>query len=161
MTILFLDYDGVLHPNEVYLYSGPRLELRADGHTLFEHGELLCTLLAPHPQVRIVLSTSWVSALRCFNDAKNYLPPALQARVIGSTWHSTQDRYRWDAMTRYEQIMGYVLRHRLPNWLALDDDNAGWPRNQRHRLVHTDEWGGLGDVPAQADLSAKLEILSP
>jgi hypothetical protein len=159
MAVLFLDYDGVLHPNEVYLQTGRSIELRADGHALFEHGELLSTLLAPHLHIRIVLSTSWVAALRSFNEAKGYLPKVLQERVIGSTWHSGEDRYRWDAMTRYEQVMSYVLRHRLPNWIAIDDDAAGWPEDKRHHLVHTDAWGGLGDAPAQADLIAKLNGL--
>ncbi len=127
MTVLFLDFDGVLHPDEVYLQRGKPV-LRCDGYSLFEHADR----------------------------------QALQERVIGATWHSKGafgGHYTWGAWsqtTRYEQIMTYVLRHRLANWIAIDNDDHGWPDDKRHHLVHTDDWGGLGDVSAQADLIGKL-----
>lgn len=159
MTVLFLDYDGVLHPNDVYMQKGRGIELRAHGHNLFEHVETLAGVLEPHPYIRIVLSTSWVAALRSFSKTKCYLPEALQQRVTGSTWHSGVDRYEWDAMARYDQIASYVMRHRLTDWLAVDDDDAGWPHSERHHLVHTDSRYGLGDVSALADLTMKLGLL--
>ncbi|MHB8914866.1 MAG: HAD domain-containing protein [Thiobacillus sp.] len=170
MATLFLDFDGVLHPNEAYLRTGG-VVLLADGHALFEYADRLCEILAPYPTLRVVLSTSWVAALRSFKKAKGYLPPALQAQVVGatwhsgagrvagSTWHSSADRYEWNLLTRFEQIQRYVARHRLPDWLALDDDDIGWPDDQRHRLVCTHEWHGLGDEFAQSDLRAKLAVL--
>lgn len=168
-NILFLDFDGVLHPGDVYHTQGSGIVLRADGHNLFEHADLLVELLAPYPDVRIVLSTSWVAALRSYSRARDCLPQALQKRVFSATWHSSFghnsawgggfDRFSWNALTRYEQIRMYVRRHGLVNWLALDDDDAGWPDDQRHRLVCTDKWGGLGDVSAQDDLREKLAAL--
>lgn len=161
MTVLFLDFDGVLHPDEVYLQRGKPV-LRCDGYSLFEHADRLAEILEPYPHVRIVLSTSWVSVFRDFDKAKGFLPQALQERVIGATWHSKGafgGHYTWGAWsqtTRYEQIMTYVLRHRLANWIAIDNDDHGWPDDKRHHLVHTDDWGGLGDVSAQADLIGKL-----
>lgn len=171
--ILFLDFDGVLHPSEVYHTRGSGIILRADGHNLFEHADLLVELLSPYPDVQIVLSTSWVAALRSYDRAKKYLPQALQERVFSATWHSSYghhsagwgwgsefDRFSWNALTRHEQIRRYVRRHELVNWLEIDDDDAGWPDDQRHLLVCTNELGGLGDKSAQADLVAKLEGLS-
>ncbi|WP_240189644.1 HAD domain-containing protein [Azonexus hydrophilus] len=83
--ILFLDFDGVLHPDAVYFVRG-RPTLRAKGE-LFMWAGALVDLLTEHPDVRIVLSTSWVRALR-FNRARSYLPAELRRCVIGATWHS-------------------------------------------------------------------------
>ncbi len=158
MTILFLDFDGVLHPNEAYRHSKRRIVLHADGHNLFEHAEQLAGILAPHPRVKIVLSTSWVPTLS-FVKAKGYLPAALRTRIFGSTWHSAMDKQWWNSLSRYQEINAYVKRHRLSDWIAVDDDDIGWPEEQRHHLVHTDEWGGLGDRAPQEKLSKWLESL--
>jgi len=157
MTILFLDFDGVLHPSEVYKYHGRGIVLEAGPeHQLFEHADLLATLLEPFPEVNIVLSTSWCSSLRRFDEVKARLPKALQARVAGSTWHSAKEQYRWGSLTRYEQIAEYVSRHQIINWLAIDDDDERWPESGRDSLVHTDHWLGIGVVSTQQELQAKL-----
>ena len=154
--IVFLDFDGVLHPNEVFLYPKRGIVLECDGHALFEHADVLLQILEPHPQVKIVLSTSWVVALG-FNRAKGRLPKGLQNRVIGATYHTAQgERSVWWAMTRHEQIARYVRRHNLVNWVAIDDDDHGWPEDQRYHLVHTDEWAGLGQLAAQSSLAEKI-----
>ena len=82
--ILFLDFDGVLHPDAVYLERG-RPVLRADGE-LFMWSRYLVDVLASAPQIRIVLSTSWARELR-FNRARDYLTAELRPMVIGATWH--------------------------------------------------------------------------
>lgn len=157
MTILFLDFDGVLHPSEVYVYHGKGIVLKAGPeHHLFEHAELLATLLEPFPEVHIVLSTSWCSTLRSFDRVKEHLPQALQQRVIGSTWHSAKEHYRWLSLTRYEQIDEYVSRHYIDNWLAIDDDGDSWPDSKRHTLIHTDAWQCLGKLESQQELQAIL-----
>jgi len=160
MTILFLDFDGVLHPNEVYIerFKGERrIVLKVDGHNLFEHAEWLAAQLA-QPEfrhVRVVLSTSWVWALS-FDEAKAYLPQSLQERIKSATWHSGRNRYEWHAMTRFDQIHSYVKRHNLNDWVAVDDNADGWQEEYRANLVHTDEWRGLGDLAAQQLLLEKL-----
>jgi hypothetical protein len=87
--ILFLDYDGVLHPDAVYRTS-QGIVLRREGLRLFEWAPLLEAALAPYPEVRIVLSTSRVRVVD-FDHSRRRLPPRLQARVIGATWHSQMD----------------------------------------------------------------------
>lgn len=89
--IVFLDYDGVLHPDAAYLVKG-RPELRAAG-TLFMWAPILEEALAPYPDAKIVLSTSWVPVLKSFSRARAFLPAMLQARVIGATWHSAMVRH--------------------------------------------------------------------
>lgn len=160
--ILFLDYDGVLHPGEVFLERGKPV-LRCEGHTLFEHAGHLAGILAQQDHVRIVLSTSWVSVFRDFDKVKGFLPQVLQDRVIGATWHSkgilsgSRTWSGWSETTRYEQIAGYVMRHRLVDWIAIDDDDYGWPQNKRCHLVHTDAHSGLGDDAVLNEIKDKLE----
>lgn len=165
--ILFLDYDGVLHPDAAYLVNG-RPQLRADG-SLFMWAPILAKAIHPYPDVQIVLSTSWVRVLKSFSRTRAYLPAALQARVIGATWHSAMARHaesahRVDAswfqeLSRYAQIARYVSRagHKAEHWLAIDDDSEGWPVELRDHLIETNGALGLASASAWSDLSRRLQ----
>ena len=161
--ILFLDYDGVLHPDAAYLVRG-RPELRADGELFMWAGHLV-DVLASAPQIRIVLSTSWARELR-FARARDYLPAELRQRVIGATWHSgmsTDDEHRplgrdtwWDTATRHQQIRRYVDRAGLTDWIAVDDQPEGWAESDRDKLVATDSNRGLSAPSARVRLAAAV-----
>lgn len=153
---LFLDFDGVLHPDAVYR-EGRRIVLRADGVALFEWVGVFEDLIAPYPSLQVVLSTSWVQVLG-FDVAYSHLPGLIQERVVGATWYQTAPR-RWNRLSRYEQIRHTVERHHYSRWLAVDDDGAGWADEHRPNLVHTDPLLGLGARAAQQDLREKLEWL--
>lgn len=158
--ILFLDYDGVLHPDAVYLRLNGEIELRAPGE-LFMWSPWLIEALADHQDIRIVLSTSWARNLG-FHAARKALPVELRPRVIGATWHSCMgkgwpDYIPWDDQTRFEQIAAYLSRLPEPSpWLAIDDDPEGWPDKLRERLVLTDPMRGLSAPEALAELNEKL-----
>ena len=144
--LLYLDYDGVLHHEDVWrhpkkgVYFGPL----GQGHEFFEHAERLVGVLAPYPRVQVVLSTSWVRMLG-FERAKRQLPTALQARVIGATHHSGMPQEAFVVMSRGEQVLGDVRRRRPSAWLALHDDSEG-PSAYQRGLVQTDPaMGLLGD----------------
>lgn len=53
MQLLYLDFDGVLHPSAVYRSPGGAIFLEQyyvdDGHRLFEHADLLAELLVLVP----------------------------------------------------------------------------------------------------------------
>lgn len=168
--ILFLDFDGVLHPAEVYRLKNKGIVLQAEG-ALFMHAPVLegiLDYLDPHAQVRIVLSTSWVRVLGYSRTLKR-LPSGLRSRVIGATWHSEMKRNAvhlpywpsdgdpFNSLTRWQQIEWYVTRHQVGHWLAIDDDDYGWPQRMKHRLVHTFGDDGLGSHKAQEDLHQKLK----
>lgn len=160
LRLLFLDYDGVLHPDAVYLTSRG-VELRAAGE-LFMWAPLLVEALAPHQDVQIVLSTSWARNLG-FHRARSVLPAELQPRVIGATWHSAMgkgwpDFIPWDAQTRHEQIQAYLSRLSTPaSWIAIDDDDRGWADADRDRLILTDPNQGLSAPETLGQLAQKLE----
>jgi len=111
--ILFLDFDGVLHPDAVYLRLNGKIELRAAGE-LFMWAPQLIEALTTHQDIRIVLSTSWARNLG-YQKARKVLPAELGLRVIGATWHSAMSRgwpdfIPWDNQTRYEQIAAWLAR---------------------------------------------------
>ena len=135
MMIIYLDYDGVLHADCAYRTKHGIL-LKGAG-TLFQHASTLATVLEPHPDIQIVLSTSWVRELS-FDRAKKHLPSSLQERVIGATYHSAFESRNspwfevdagipWTSLTRYQQIARHVARHGVSDWLSIDNDNEGWP----------------------------------
>lgn len=165
-VILFLDFDGVLHPDEVWLTKG-RLKLEGDGH-LFMWAGVLDGLLADFPTVQIVLSTSWARQFG-YSRAKKHLPPGLRNRVIGATWHSSMEKQDglnrphavtwWDAATRYEQIKRYAVRAKLTDWIAIDDQPEGWGEDDLGKLVHTHSETGLSDTVVRVLLAARLEGL--
>lgn len=160
--ILFLDFDGVLHPESVYLTaSGPKLSGEGE---LFMWARILEQALVPYPEVRLVLSTSWVRHLG-FSRAKKRLSPALQSRVVGSTWHSSMlkawaDQVWWDQASRHGQIIRYVARAGAQSWLALDDDDEGWPVSDLGRLIRVNGTNGISDERVITDLKLKLELLA-
>lgn len=86
MKVIYLDFDGVLHSDEVYQNHRGRVYLLGRGH-LFEQVPVLVDALAPYPNVRIVLSTSWVR-LKGYGWVLERLPGGLRSRVIGATWYS-------------------------------------------------------------------------
>jgi hypothetical protein len=170
--ILFLDFDGVLHPSDVYLKKG-RPTLHGDGE-LFMWTPQLIKALAPYPNVKIVLSTNWVR-MRGFTRVRRALPEALRARVIGATWHSgmrevdsfsmpyaghvTAAPIWYDKATRFQQIDRYLSRANVQQWLAIDDlheHSEDWNTAYEAHLVKTNPQLGLSDPVALALLKAAL-----
>jgi len=157
--VVYLDFDGVLHDDAVYWSKQEGIHIRMPGRSLFEWAPILELLLAPHPTVKIVLSTSWVR-VKNFEFAKRKLPVSLQERVIGATYHRREMRkWEFDNMTRGAQIVADVKRRRPTHWLAVDNDDKGWPEDYREHLVKTQDRLGLSDPKVQLELQTRLAQL--
>ena len=158
--VLYLDFDGVLHHENVRISykSGPFLQA-PERYSLFQHAELLSTLLAPFPQVEIVLSTSW--AVRYgVTDAAKKLPPELQTRVIGGTFHNRfMAKEEFLDTHRGQQVGADVHRRQPRDWLALDDDEVGWHPSHLPHFVQTHMYEGLSDAGVLATFKMKLEAM--
>lgn len=155
--VCYLDFDGVLHDEDVRLALGRRIFLATPGRRLFEWQSILIELMAPHPHVKIVLSTSWVRA-RSFHYAKERLEPQLKVRVIGATFHRRMmNREEFVTLPRGMQIWGDVLRRKPLDWFAIDDDGFGWPAWCRDKLVLTQERLGLSELSVQEEIQRRLD----
>ena len=157
LPVVYLDYDGVLHSDEVYWYRKRGIVLRAD-HGLFAAAGILESILALYPAVQVILATTWVRVLSYHTAAKR-LPPGLQTRLRGATWHSSIDAEWCNTLTRYEQIANHARRHAIKTWLAVDNDAEGWPLDEADRLVRTLDRHGLLEPAAQYELTRKLALL--
>lgn len=162
LRLVYLDFDGVLHPDRAYRHARHGVRLLPPGQ-LFEHAEWLVEALRSWPEVALVLSTSWVPTLS-FSRAKQRLPQSLQDRVIGATWHSEfrrnwDWRQWWESASRFDTIFQDVLRRRPQSWLAIDDDLEGWDPHFRHHIVATLGETALGAPEAQQELQQRLQDL--
>lgn len=106
--ILFLDFDGVLHPDPC-----------TDPQRLFERAPVLAPVLQAFPEVSIVLSTSWRTHLP-FAELLEPLPGPVRERVIDMT----PEFSRFDAP---RPLVPYRRQAECLHWLqARGDAGAQW-----------------------------------
>ncbi|WP_153946218.1 HAD domain-containing protein [Cupriavidus sp. U2] len=158
LQVLYLDFDGVLHPDSVFRTRNGIELLHYPGRSLFEHVPLLDDALKPYPEVRIVLSTSWQLIEGGYEGAKSRLSAGLQARCIGGTYNRRVNRKTWfEGMSRPEQVVLDVKRRQPEKWIAVDDWPGEWPTWASQNVVRADPVLGIADVTVFEDLKTKLE----
>ena len=157
MKILFLDYDGVLHPWSVRFNEKLELTLECEDKSLF----LFCwapTLesilddVDPESHIKIVLSTTWAHRDGWKEVAKR-LTPGLQSRVVDGT--IGYNRPRGLQTKKYVEEIN-IADH---EWLAIDDDDYMWPTHLLNQLIETDKNLGLLEKSTQQLLRIKLKEL--
>lgn len=156
--LLFLDFDGTLHPLWTFErtadgvialpYAGPLL---VEAHTLER-------ILQPYLHgIEIVLSTAWAQT-HGLQAARGMLPAAIAERITESIWlPELALDYQASRCSRFSCIQMWLERRRpgyTGPWLALDDDDELWPADQRQHLVHA--VGTLTDPRVQRELVEKL-----
>lgn len=157
--VLYLDFDGPCHHEEVYWHPKRGIYIKEPGRTLFEWLPILERLLEPYSDVAIVLSTSWVRE-KSFHYAKSRLTPSLQARVIGATFHRrVMVRQEFAQLTRGQQVAADVVRRGPKAWFAIDDDDEGWPEWCRKNLIKVDGETGISEPQIQEAIQVTLERL--
>jgi hypothetical protein len=154
--LLYLDFDGVLHHEDVWWHDLVGAYLRApDEFKLFQHVGLLEQLLAPYPELRIVLSTSWVRRNGCAGAAKN-LGPRLRQRVIGATFQSRMNDATFAAIPRGQQVWADVQRRQPRDWIALDDCPDGWPAQSQGKFIQAHRHHGISEPAVLAAVRQRL-----
>ncbi|CAN7715694.1 HAD domain-containing protein [Variovorax sp. LjRoot175] len=126
-VILFLDFDGVLHPE-------------GEGH-LPNDGSDFCflprleQLLREFPHVRIVISSSWRERLSYETLLKPFAED-IRARILGATPPRTFGRPHPFAH-REEEILAWLHLHDAVDepWVALDDAEWQFDRHKDHLVV--------------------------
>lgn len=142
-TILFLDFDGVLHP------AGGISPARR-----FERLPLLEALLFEPDcaHVEIVISSTWREAMPLAR-LRGLFPESLRGRVVDGTPQLDDPDVEHP---RYREIRAWLNRNPgIAAWAALDDSIAQFPEDKRERAVFTDPATGL-DAGAISALRALL-----
>ncbi len=157
--VLYLDFDGVLHHENVRISNknGPFLQA-PERYRLFQHAELLEELLAPYPDLLIVLSSSWAVRYGVATAASR-LPESLQDRIVGGTFHSRHMRLgEFTELHRGQQVTADVARRQPRDWLALGGDEGGWGSQGAHHVL-THMYEGISDPEVLVLLKTKLEAM--
>lgn len=115
--ILFLDFDGVLHPIGNHI----------GGQTDFSRLPLLEDWLRKHPDVNIVISSSWREVMD-LDVLQHIFSEDLHHRVIDKCPLISNDQEL--EFYRYEEILTWLKHAQYQGlWLALDDATHDFPPN--------------------------------
>lgn len=137
--ILFLDFDGVLHPDPCF-----------DARQMFEKAPRLASVLEEFPETQLVLSTSW-RIQSSLSQMCGLLGAPLSARVIGATPYfsafHTPSALR--AYPRHAECLQWLIvnGHTKREWLAIDD-RASMFAPDCERLIECDSSQGLDEPTA-------------
>jgi hypothetical protein len=114
--ILFLDFDGVLHPSNYPQGSK------------FSRIQLLEEVLSVS-FCEIVISSSWRFHYSIV-DLKKILGNKIGSLIIGSTGDIFQSKY-----ARYDEITEWIALHKICDWRALDDSKFEFPDNCENLIL--------------------------
>jgi len=137
--VLFLDFDGVLHP--VGAKPGESLP--------FEWLPELAALLSSTPDVALAVHSSWVERYPV-DELREFLGP-LGCRFIGAV----------DPGAKAPAIQAFLRsRPDIDHWLVVDDDQREFPIDFQETLVICDPLRGITDPGAQDQIRRWLLMSS-
>jgi len=143
MKILFLDFDGVLHPwvshRDDHFFYLPRLE----------------AVLRDYPEVKIVISSDW-RFTHTLERLKTKFSPDIADRVIGQTPSLTRHTVNESGLRRRE-ARAFLKANKLSraSWLALDDRMDLWEPIDRRIIICPDEFGAAEEARLRAALNVQ------
>ncbi len=151
--ILFLDFDGVLHP------FFPLPDLPDDENAFFSYWPRLLRVLDDFPSVDVVVSSSW----RTSENLMAQVPESLRRRIVGLTpeiKRRTRKQYPSNFVPepiRYLEIQRYLKTHKQEptHWIALDDDPLLFPAACPQLILCSMGFG----VSEEAILRRRLEAM--
>jgi hypothetical protein len=124
---LFLDFDGVLHPNGC---------TPTDCFCLLP---ALVATIAPF-ELDIVISSSWRHH-RSLRSLKKLFPATMRKRIVGTTGEAFPGTH-----ARWKEIRAYLREHPASDWRALDDFDFEFPPDCRE-FIYCD--GARGCQPSE------------
>lgn len=145
-AVIFVDFDGVLHPMGVSALECKDGVCRLTGHNLLRWAPLLWDLVAPYP-VDIVIHSSWRTCIH-IDQLRDLFPPSMQKAVVGVT----------EGEGRHDSILQYADHYNITRYLVLDDAPEEFPPEYQH-LVVCNENQGISGRRAQDLLRAFLARL--
>jgi len=140
-VVLFLDFDGVLHPA-----GGIGLEAGASRRRMGRL-PLLEALLRESALIRvgIVISSTW-RVVQTAAQLRSQFAPDMRERVIGCTPQLAQYATRH---ARQEEVEAWLAAHpEVRAWVALDDEPRHYAQESHTHLVLTDSNTGFSVADA-------------
>jgi HAD domain in Swiss Army Knife RNA repair proteins len=156
MRVVFLDFDGVVHPVSAIVDWRTLNVHGADIHNLIERRDLfrwlplLKSRLEAHPDILLAVHSGWRAVLDN-SKMKEVLGPDLSDRFIGVT---SMEK------TRYQGIIDMVDRADISQYLIIDDATHEFPQGLEN-LVATDPEVGVNDPAVLGRLEQWLYATSP
>lgn len=105
---LYLDFDGVLHPNNV------------------QKGQAFCHIAALDAAMQgsdasIVISSTW-RFYESLENLRGFFPPSLRIKIQGLTGQA-----HVGSLARWHEISSHAAQHDVHDWRALDDAASQFP----------------------------------
>ena len=118
---LFLDFDGVLHPDR-YSLSNYDPDRVFRNNEIFSQAPILAALLKEYP-CQVIISSSW-RFTHSLDEMKEKLPKGIAKNVAGVTGDAYVGPH-----PRYNEIKEYLTSRNksLFSWRALDDSKLEFP----------------------------------
>lgn len=111
--ILFLDFDGVLHPDPCY-----------DEQRFFCCLPKLENVLRDFPKVQVVISSTWREK-RSLSELRSFFSDDISSRIIGMTpsWKYFPDLFEVIGYQRQTEVEAWLRESSEPwrSWIAIDD----------------------------------------
>jgi hypothetical protein len=150
MRVIFLEVDGVLHPASasIRFSLAGSVKTNAQALWLFRWAWILDDLLAPYPDVGLIVHSSW----RVFlseNELQGLLGPVAR-RFLGTTPRGA----------RWESIASVLASSDIEDYLILDTCPHEFPATIDN-LVACDPVAGLRDLRVQTKLRDWLAARAP
>lgn len=135
--LLSIDFDGVAHPT-----GAGTTTIKT---TLFGWLPDLHRVLAPHPDVRVLVHSSWLFTYT--PDELQMMLGPLEQRFVGAAPRGP----------RYESVLRWLHYHpTYTSFRILDDDRTEFPDPPPAELILCDPLQGVSDPRVQAELRAWL-----
>jgi hypothetical protein len=140
MRLIFLDFDGVLH------------EARGDLEEAqyFQWVPILAELIAPHPDVHVVVHSSW-RHMHTAEELRSFMR-CLEGCYLGALPPGPRER----AIREYLRQVPHVR-----DYLVIDDTPGEFSRIRGRRLLICDPRTGLSSPAVQEHLSGWLRRAPP
>lgn len=155
--ILFLDFDGVLHP--VF----PRRDLTDADNQLFSFLPRLEGVLRDFPEILIVIASSWREG-RPWEHVIKAFSPDIAARIIGATPVIKAKWPPYPQHPRYDEILAFLdaSGNQDTQWIVLDDDHVIYPPDCPNLILCADGFCDNEESLLREVLSLRLrEVPSP
>ncbi|MHB9838294.1 HAD domain-containing protein [Paraburkholderia terrae] len=150
--VLYLNFDGVLHPNRVTFSASGAPQLEIPRHHLFENSNVLARVLFDFPDVRVVLNTWWTYRFS-IAECVARLPETVRQRVDGAVLpHSNLCPVLPDRI----EFVAHALARETQPALILDHADSRYPRHLLSRALLLDPETGLCDGHTSEALSRLL-----